>query len=454
MSRREEIKIAYVGGGSRQWAPKLMTDLALASEITGDLVLYDIDYEAAVANIRVGNMIFGQDDAETSFNVTAEKRAEDALEGADFIVMSIEPGPTEMRYADLEIPRKYGILQTVGDSTGPGGITRAMRTMPIYIDYAHKIMEYCPEAWVINYTNPMTLCVASLYAAEPNIKAFGCCHEVFNTQEILTELVEKWFSVERPKRNDIKLDIAGVNHFTLATAASWNGIDLFPRLKEMISEEDFFRSYAEEARERIKNERWFESERRVAFDFLRNYGVLGAAGDRHLVEFVPWYLNSEETLHDFGVIITPYQWRIKIAKQKRKQAGTYEVKKLMPSGEEGVQQMLALLGIRDLDTNVNIPNVGQMLSTPLGAVVETYAQFRRDSVKPVVADPLPRPMNNVVRNIIEVQEMCLEGALKKDKDIIFQAMLNDPLVRIRPDAARKMFDEMVNYTTSMLKYWK
>ena len=454
MSGTKEIKIAYIGGGSRQWAHILMTDLALAPEITGDLVLYDIDYGAAKANIKVGNIIFNQDDARTRFNVTAMERAEDALKGADFVVMSIEPGPMEMRYADLEIPRKYGILQTVGDSTGPGGIMRAMRTMPIYFDYAHKIMECCPDAWVINYTNPMTLCVASLYAAEPNIKAFGCCHAVFETQESLADLVEKWFSVEKPKRHDIKLDIAGVNHFTLATSATWNGVDLFPRLKEMISEEGFFRSYAKEAKERIKSESWFHSENQVAYDFLRNFGVLGAAGDRHLVEFVPWYLTSEETLHDYGVIITPYQWRIDRDKKRREQAGTYEVKKLKPSGEEGVQQMLALLGIRDLDTNVNVPNVGQMLDAPLGAVVETYAQFRRDSVKPVVANRLPRPVNNLVRNIIEVQEMCVEGALERDKDVMFGAMLNDPLVRIRPDAARRMFDEMVEYTKEMLQYWE
>jgi len=454
MSEKREIKITYIGGGSRQWAHALMMDLALAPEITGDLVLYDIDYEAALGNVKVGNIIFNQRDARTHFKVKAEKEVGDALKGADFVVMSIEPGPTEMRYADLEIPKKYGILQTVGDTTGPGGIVRAMRAMPIYLDYAHRIMEHCPKAWVINYTNPMTLCIASLYAAEPSIKAFGCCHEVFGTQESLARLVEKWYSVERPKRQDIKLDIAGVNHFTLATAATWNGNDLFPPLKKMISEKGFFRSFAKEAKKRTEDMRWFEDEERVSYDFLRNFNVLGAAGDRHLVEFVPWYLSSEETLHDFGVTMTPYQWRIDVARHKRGQVGTYEARALRPSGEEGVQQMLALLGIGDLDTNVNVPNAGQMRDAPLGAVVETYAQFRRDSVKPVIAGPLPRPASKLVRNIIEVQQMCLEGALKRDKDLVFQAMLNDPLVNIRPDKARKMFDEMVEYTKKMLQYWE
>ena len=119
----------------------------------------------------------------------------DALRGADFVVLSIEPGPTEARYADLVIPAKYGILQPVGDTTGPGGIARALRAVPIYTDFALKIERYCPKAWVINYTNPMTLCMAALYAATPKIKAFGCCHEVFHTQKRLAGLVAAWTGI-------------------------------------------------------------------------------------------------------------------------------------------------------------------------------------------------------------------------------------------------------------------
>ena len=453
MSEKRRIKITYIGGGSRQWAHKLMTDLALTPEITGELVLYDIDYEAAVGNVKVGNVIFNQHDSQTSFNVKAEKNIDDALKGTDFVVMSIEPGPTEMRYADLEIPKRYGILQTVGDTTGPGGIMRAMRTIPIYFDYAHKIIDCCPDAWVINYTNPMTLCVASLYAAEPKIKAFGCCHEVFETQETLARLVEKWFGVERPKRQDVRLDITGVNHFTLATSAVWNNHDLFPHLKKMIGEDGFFRSFAEKAEKRTKEKKWFDSDKRIAYDLLRSFGVLGAVEDRHLVEFVPWYLSSEEKLHYYGVVATPYQWRLEIARQKRSQAGVYEPTVLKPSGEEGVQQMLALLGIEDLDTNVNLPNVGQMKDAPMEAVVETYAQFRHNSLKPIVANPLPKSIGILERNIMEIQQMVLEGALERNVEAVFQALLIDPLVNIRPDKAHQMFEEMIEYTKNMLKYW-
>ncbi|MBD3242436.1 MAG: alpha-galactosidase [Chitinivibrionales bacterium] len=448
-----EIKIAYIGGGSRYWAYELMSDLALCPHITGHLALYDIDQAAAETNVKVAEDIFGRPDSRTRFKVTAAKTAATALKGADFVVCSIEPGPTEMRYADLEIPRKYGILQPVGDTTGPGGIVRGLRAVPVKAHYAHLVMKHCPGAWVINYTNPMTLCTAALYAAEPAIKAFGCCHEVFGTQSYLAGLVEKWFRVKRPDRREIMLDIAGVNHFTFATAASWNGHDLWPRLRTMVSRDTLFNSRARDARERKKKQQWFSSNKLVALDFMRRFDTLGAAGDRHLAEFVPWYTTDEDTLHRWGVVLTPYAWRLKRSKQGRRST-TYSKATLNPSGEEGVAQMLALLGVRPLDTNVNLPNTGQMGQSPAGAVVETYAQFRQDSIRPVVAQPLNEGAAALVNRVIGVQEMTLEAAMHRDKDLAFHALLNDPLVTIPTDKAWKMFNEMLGHVKKHLPGWR
>ena len=283
-----EISIAYIGGGSREWAPKLMSDLALCGQLTGELRLYDIDVEAARANTEVAARIFGHELARTTFEVRAVQEAETALRGADFVVLSIEPGPVTMRYADLEIPAKYGILQPVGDTTGPGGILRALRAVPIYQEYAGLIAAICPNAWVINYTNPMTVCTAALYAAAPAIKAFGCCHEVLGTQQRLAGWVSDWFGVPVPDRKAISLDIIGVNHFTFATSASWEGHDLFARLRSEMEGEGFFSDRSEAARGRKREQKWFESDGLIACDFLRRFGVLGAAGDRHLAEFVQW----------------------------------------------------------------------------------------------------------------------------------------------------------------------
>jgi len=444
---KAEIKVAYLGGGSRGWAPHLMSDLALCANLTGQLRLYDINFEAAKANVEVSATIFGHQDAQTSFDVTAVKTMKEALDGADFVVISIEPGPITMRYADLEIPAKYGILQPVGDTTGPGGILRALRTVPIYEEYARQIMAHCPGAWVINYTNPMTICTASLYAVEPEIKAFGCCHEVFGTQQILSRFVSQWFGVEAPDREEIQLDVAGVNHFTFASAASWDGNDLFAHLRGMIGQEGFFADHTAEALTRKEKQLWFDHDALIACDYFRRFGVLGASGDRHLTEFVPWYLGSEEELHRWGVILTPYSWRVERMKTFSQRLPDAP---LEPSGEEGVDQMQALLGIKPLISNVNVPNQGQMGGLPEGAVVETYAQFLENDVRPIVSRPLPEMLESIILHIAQIQMTVLEAALERDRDLAFQALLNDPLVRIPTDKAWEMFLEMLDHVKEML----
>jgi alpha-galactosidase/6-phospho-beta-glucosidase family protein len=471
-----EIKIAYIGGGSRYWAKNVMTDLALCEHLTGEIALYDIDYQAAQKNVERAAAIYGHPDARTTFRVTACRTAGEALTGADFCVLSILPGPMQMFANDLDIPARYGILQPVGDTTGPGGISRALRTVPIYLDYAHQIMAHCPNAWVINYTNPMTLCTAAFYAAEPDIKAFGCCHEVFGTQERLASLVHAYLDVPFPRRQEIQTDIAGVNHFTFATTARWKGIDLFPIVREYISQEGFWDDATEWALKQKAWGNWFHSRGLIAFDFMRRFGVLGAAGDRHLAEFVPWYLVSEENLHRYGAILTPSSYRLGTWQpavprplphplSQTRERGVAPSPKvgggpgwgqspLRPSGEEGVAQMLALLGIEPLDTNVNLPNVGQISGLPLGAVVETNAQFRKGSLAPVIPRPLPAAVLSLVRRVVDVQQMTLEAAIARDRDLAFQALLNDPLCRIPVDVAWVMFCELLETNKAMLPGWK
>jgi alpha-galactosidase len=449
-----EIKIAYLGGGSRYWARDLITELALTPRIKGRIDLYDLNYEAAERNVAVADRIYGRPEAVTRFTVRAVRRLADALKGADFVVLSIEPGPTEMRFADIVIPERHGIFQPVGDTTGPGGIARALRAVPTYHQFGQAIAEHCPKAWVINYTNPMTLCTAALYAADPAIKAFGCCHEVFHTQHDLARFVAKWFGVPKPSRQAINLDIAGVNHFTWTTAATWEGHDLFPELQEMVADPACFRSRRAYSQGLKKSQSWFKYSGLVALDLFRRFGALGSAGDRHLAEFVPWYATSEENLHRWGVILTPYSYRLARCRLRDKDLTHYSQTPIKASEEEGVRMIEALLGLQPLDTNVNLPNRGQLAAAPLGVVVETYAQLRRDKATPVVAKPLPPGAQALVRRVIDVQALTLQAALTRDVDLAFQALLADPLVRIPTDEAWQMFTEMLRHLRPCLPGWR
>jgi alpha-galactosidase len=441
-----------------------MTDLALCDQLTGTLCLYDIDLPAAKRNVKVGKEVFSHPDARTTFKVTATDDLATALKGADFIFLSIQPGPLTMFANDLDIPLKHGILQTVGDTTGPGGISRSLRAIPIYFDFAHEIMKHCPDAWVINYTNPMTLCTRALYAAEPEIKAFGCCHEVFGTQSMLARLVEKHLEVDKPDRREIKVDVSGVNHFTWVTEATWGGRELFDLVDKEIGEPGFFDDLTEWSEKTLAEEKYFNNCSRIKYDLYRRFGVLGAAGDRHLVEFVPWYLSGgTETLHRWGVVATPSSFRLALHDIKntpKDQAKAEATKKgasedaLHHTGEEGIDQMLAILGRGDLDTNVNLPNMGQIAELPLGCVVETNAQFRRDSVRPITSNPLPDPVFMLVYRVVAVQEMTLQAAMEKDFDLALAATLNDPLVNIPTDRAAMMMRELLQANKDMMRGWK
>lgn len=453
INRVENLKIAYIGGGSRGWAWGLMSDLAKAEDISGDVYLYDIDYNAAKNNATVGNRIKDVDGCKSVWNYKAVETIGEALTGADFVIISILPATFKEMESDVHLPEEYGIYQAVGDTVGPGGIVRALRTVPMFEEIALAIKEYCPEAWVINYTNPMTICVKALYNAFPEIKAFGCCHEVFGTQILMKKMLEEELGFENVDRSEIKVNVVGVNHFTWLTSASYKGLNLFPEYEKFV--EKYYNSGVNCDFGGHLND-CFTCFHRVKFDLFKRYGYIAAAGDRHLAEFCPgdWYLKSPEQVEEWKFGLTPVQWRWddlaeRLAKSERLINGEEDFV-IRETGEEGVEQIRALLGLRGLTTNVNIPNVGQIPNLPLGAVVETNAVFSDDSVIPVMAGELPKKIYPLISRICGNQEIVAEAAKNRDLELAFSAFANDSLVRLPLDKARELFDKMIENTKEYL----
>lgn len=457
----KRIKLVYIGGGSKAWARVFMNDLALTEGLSGELALYDIDPAAAELNRQIGQRINAHPDAKSQWDYVVYDDLDTALTGADFVAISILPGTFDAMAVDVHTPERYGIYQSVGDTTGPGGVLRAMRSVPLFEGFARAIQRCCPRAWVINLTNPMTILVKTLYDVFPDIKAFGCCHEVFNAEDFLCCVAAQELGVPRPHRRELTVDASGVNHFTWITKARYRDNDLLALLPSFM-EKFYDRGYCEKPDH--DPDGWRDDPfcygNKVKMDLFRRFGVLAAAGDRHLVEFLPkaQYLSGPADAEKWLYHLTTVDYRKadrekRIAQSLAMASGAQPVE-LQRSNEELVQFVLAILGRGKVVSNANLPNVGQMPQLPLGTVVETNCVFDNDAVTPVAAQPLPGSVLSLVMPHALGTDNLYEAIKARDLPRIFECFLAQPLCAgLAIDDARHLFGHMLRGTAADLQPW-
>ena len=455
------IKLAYIGGGSKAWARVFMNDLALTEEFCGEIALYDIDLPAAERNRQIGERINAHPDTVSHWNYVVYDRLEDALRGADFVACSILPGTFDAMQSDVHAPEKYGIWQSVGDTVGPGGVLRAMRTVPLYEEFARAIRNCCPKAWVINLTNPMTICCKTLFDVFPEIRAFGCCHEVFNAEEFLCCVLKEELGIPRPDRHELVVDASGINHFTWITEARWQGQDvltLLPGFMEKYYEKGYCEKPGAEPEDFCSDP--FRYGNRVKMDLFRRYGILAAAGDRHLVEFLnkSWYLDSPADAEQWLYHLTTVDYRKedqqkKIAESIAVATGVKPVT-VQRSPEELIELMKAILGFGPVISNANTLNRGQMPQLPLGSVVEVNHVFDNDCVRPVLCNALPGPVSELVlQNAMNIENLYA-GIRDRDLNVIFSSFMAQPLCsQLNRSRGEELFHEMIMNTAEYLEPW-
>jgi len=451
----KHIKIAYIGGGSRLWARGLMSDLALTDDLTGEVALYDIDIDAAIQNQKLGTYLMHHKDSKGHFTFTVAYSLEEALSKADFVFISILPATFDEMESYVHHPELYGIYQPVGDTAGPAGIFRSLIMMPIYKEFAEAIKLHAPQAWVINFTNPMTMCVQMLYYVFPKIKAFGNCHEVSHVQDILKRALFEETGIEADKK-DIQINPMGINHFTWINYASYQDLDLMPIYEQFAYKYQEIGAYGEI----IDHMYPFGSGERVKLDLFLKHQMIAAAGDRHLVEFLPNspYTQSKESVKDWKFFLTPVSFRVQMKERANLSArniidGLEDIK-LTPTSEEGVDQIRALLGIKPLMTNVNMPNYGQIPNLPLGHVVETNAFFRKDDVRPIYAGEITGFANEITQKHILIHQKMIQAFDQRDLSIAKEALYLDPLSsHVDTKRLNQMFDEIVEKIKPYLTYY-
>jgi alpha-galactosidase/6-phospho-beta-glucosidase family protein len=426
-------RIAFVGGGSYQWGPKIIQGVALNQELRGGtMVLHDINDEALEDMYQWGTRAL--DVARADLELEKTQRLEEALRGADFVVLSISTGGLDATALDLEIPARYGVVQTVGDTVGPGGLFRGLRNIPVVVEIARAMEEHCADAVLLNLTNPLTVLTRAVSKAT-SIVSVGLCHELFSTLGMLSTMFEV-------PEESINVRVAGVNHFIWVTEVAVHGRDVTGEAFRRISggeAREISLSDAEGDTDPFTNTWGFRTE------LCRLYGYLPAAGDRHVCEFLPGYLRDEKERKRLDLRVTTVDVR-----RERLAADRERVRRMIRGGEpiptgrsrEEISDIMAAMWTGEDSVNiVNLPNAGQVRDLPPGAVVETYVALNGTGASGIDFGELPPPVAALVHPHVFNQETIVQAGLTGDIDLAFHAFLNDPLVGSGPDA-RKMFEEM------------
>ncbi len=449
-------RIVIIGGGSYQWVPKLLVDLVnTASLADAELVLQDIDPAPLEPIADFVRHVVGLQGIGMTVSTTTDQR--EALAGADYVVVTISTGGFESMRFDLEIPERHGIKQSVGDSVGPGGVMRALRNIPVLVGIARDMEELCPDAWMLNITNPMTTLCRSM-THETTIKTVGLCHEIAGAQFALSLLLDASFL-------DLDFELVGVNHLPIFTSLRVNGEDGFERLRAMLADPDGLGDQTVNMPAGIAKEaaafaggvrkRDILDHHKVKFALFERFGVLPGAGDRHLVEFFPGFLTEEsEWGKRWGVALTTIADRERDAGGHKetlaKMRASDEVSR-MPSGEMVAPMIDSFLRDRAHAFPLNLPNTGQAPDLPPDVVVESMCVADAKGLHPRDEVRLPPVLAEWLRRIAAAQEATVTAALTGNREKVVEAMLLDPLAgRIDFDHVEQMTDEMLSATARWL----
>lgn len=438
-------RITFIGGGSYQWVPVLFRDIAVHPALQEcTFVMHDLCEERNNELAEVCRILARK--LRSAIRIETEASLPDALLGADVVILCISTGGLDAMEHDIEVPKRYGIYQPVGDSTGPGGISRALRNVPVVTGIAREMERCCPEAWLLNLSNPMDQIVRAI-SRSSKIKVAGLCHEYMSFMGKMAG----YFDLACWQKQTSAV-VAGVNHFAWITQLDIEGADGLEMLRRHA------RNGAHAAGGKLVNPSETLSGDQVKFALFDLYGAMPYPGDRHLVEFFPNFLSTKNRFGaDYGVGLTSVEDRRVnwVAHFKSRihewTAGGDDSVPRDPSDESLAPILAALLAGEPTIQPVAAPNVGQVADLPMGSVVETLATFSRDLLCPHASGPLPEPVRALVHKHCQIQDLTVEAALEGDRAKALQAMVADPLNSLLDyREIRCMLDELLEANRAFL----
>ena len=431
------IKITFMGAGSTVFAKNVLGDCLLCDDLRHELeiALYDIDGKRLDEShnlISALNSKYNDGEANIKSYLGVENRKE-ALRGADSVVNAIQVGGYDpCTIIDFEIPKKYGLRQTIGDTLGIGGIFRAMRTIPVLRDFAEDIAEVCPNALFLNYTNPM--CMLSNYMQRfTPVRTVGLCHSVqICTSHLLGEL-----NIPADGAYD---KIAGINHMAwLLEVYDKDGNDLYPQIKKL-------------AKEKNENEKHKDM---VRFEYINRLGYYCTESSEHNSEYNPFFIKSKypELIEKYNIPLDEYPRRcVEQIERWEKQrdeilnGGNIEHER---SGEYASRIIEAVVTNKPYKIGGNVLNTGLITNLPKDATVEVPCMVDSLGIHPTVVGDLPLQLAAMNSSNIYPQLLTVEAAVTKNKETLYQAAMMDPHT-----AAELSVDDIVAMCDDLLEAHK
>ena len=414
-------KISLIGAGSVVFARRLLQDIMCVPELSDSTVsLMDTDAERLELMGKFAKKLAGDTGASIEIEVTSDRRA--ALAGSDYVLTTIRVGDSFER--DIAIPLKYGVDQSVGDTVGPGGVFKALRTAPVLLDICHDIEDVAPDATLLNYTNPMAIACWAI-ADATDVPTLGLCHSVQHTTADLADYIGA-------PRDSVTGWVAGINHLAWFLRFEQDGVDAYPRLFEAMENPEIY------------------SQDTVRFEILRQFGYFVTESTRHMSEYTPYFRTNEEVIDKFSLNQIRQDLQRRTARvddhYTRLLDDVNSDKKLTAerSEEYACRIIEAMETGKPTVINANVPNSGLIDNLLDQSCVEVPVLIDKLGFHPMAVGEIPGQLAALSRSNQAVQQLATQAILDGDREAAFHAVALDPLTSavLSLSEIREMFDEM------------
>lgn len=426
-------RIVLVGAGSVEFTRNLLGDLLSYPALQdATVVLHDIDADRLRTAERMAAWTAGALGANPRIEAYLDRR--EALRGARFVIDTIQVGGSRATQIDFDIPSRYGLRYTINDTINVGGVLRGLRTIPVVLDIVRDMEEVCPDAWFLNYTNPMAMLIRAV-SERSQVRTVGLCHSVFWTIDTLAGYLGL-------PRDEVDHVSAGVNHLAFLLRLEHRGRDLYPDLRRFVADG------------RVPGDDLVRAE------LFRRLGYYPTESSEHHAEYNPWFIPKGDSAERFNIPIGEYLSRVAAnldeyaATKARLDAGEpFEIER---SGEYAAVIVHSLLTGEPSRIVANVPNRGALIANlAADACVEVPALVDGTGVWPVAVGALPRQCAAYVEPAVATQALAVDAALREDRDAIYHAVMQDPQVqaRLTLDETWRMTDELIAAEAEWLPGW-